>query len=514
MFGFGIVAEPPPPPPVGCLNVTIDAPTNIESAIQWTIQNPGDVFVVWFTNGYTTAQPTGNYNITFRSIAGWATPASQQVSIPANSTNTFSGTYSFVSLDGDYQGLFSETSGPKYESCGFCEMTGSKGQSFTGKILCGGSRYSYSGKFDSTGNAWSTIPRAGASPLSVHLVAGDDILTGEISNETWTATILAKRNTFDSKANPASQAGNYTFALLGGSNSANQPGGDSFGTMAVDRSGGVTSSVTLSDGTRASQKTILGKDGTWPFYVSLYSGKGFAFGWLQLQSPSDSGLTVVHIFPYCDYGPYGDSDWEPSLGDYDSSAIPGFLLMNNYTWSVRLPYDQMITVYTNDYFGGTAFTITTNDPCIDIGPLYSLRVGLNLELSPDFGNITWLKLPEPRTKSYSAGFTNQMQTFVSLYQPANNGLELNLTNGSIIFQNGDLSQSITNGFSADSDAKISGPNKLNVSIAGSSGSFKGNLMNPLTGKVISFYGVVLQRQHFGRGFFLDGDQSGNVYFGP
>jgi hypothetical protein len=66
----------------------------------------------------------------------------------------------------------------------------------------------------------------------------------------------------------------------------------------------------------------------------------------------------------------------------------------------------------------------------------------------------------------------------------------------------------------DPSGKISGQNKLNLTITTSSGSFKGSLMNPLTGKAIPFNGVVLQKQNIGCGFFLDGDQSGNVYFGP
>ena len=86
--------------------------------------------------------------------------------------------------------------------------------------------------------------------------------------------------------------------------------------------------------------------------------------------------------------------------------------------------------------------------------------------------------------------------------------------GLSIFQNGNLSESITNEFSIDSNGRISGPNNLNLTIAPSAGSLKGSMVNPLTGKIISFGGVVLQRQQFARGFFVDGDQTGSVYFGP
>ncbi len=122
--------------------------------------------------------------------------------------------------------------------------------------------------------------------------------------------------------------------------------------------------------------------------------------------------------------------------------------------------------------------------------------------------------PQIGAKMHSAaGCTNQMQSFVSKYQSTAQAPVLEYNVGQGIFQNGNPSESITNEFSIDSNGRISGPNNLNLTIAGSV-SFKGSARNPLTGKVISFSGVVLQQQQFARGFFLDGDQSGSVYFGP
>src|SRR5262249_34615538 len=153
------------------------------------------------------------------------------------------------------------------------------------KISSAGHRYSFSGSFDQTGNVWATVPRPGTSQLCVHLVAGNDTLTGEITSETWAATLLARRNTLYS--NPAQKVGKYTFAFTSGATSSVQPGGDSFGTMTVDSAARVTLAVTMSDGTKATQKTFLSEDLQWPFYTPLYSGKGFAMGWLQLKDQSE-----------------------------------------------------------------------------------------------------------------------------------------------------------------------------------------------------------------------------------
>src|SRR6266850_3929267 len=196
---FGAVSSGGTPGYLGYLKVIVDAPENVKSAVQWRIsaKPDGGFLSGWFNNGDTVSLWSGNYYITFRPMAGWAIPATQQVGVPGNSTNTIVASCSFVSLSGNYQGLFSEASESKYESSGFCEMSGGR-SSFTGKISSAGHRYSFSGSFDQSGNAWSTIPRRDASPLSIHLVAGEDKLTGEITSEAWTATVLAKRNTFDS----------------------------------------------------------------------------------------------------------------------------------------------------------------------------------------------------------------------------------------------------------------------------------------------------------------------------
>ena len=43
---------------------------------------------------------------------------------------------------------------------------------------------------------------------------------------------------------------------------------------------------------------------------------------------------------------------------------------------------------------------------------------------------------------------------------------------------------------------------------------KGSAVNPTTGKAVPFTGVVLQKQNFGGGFFLDATRTGRVFFGP
>ena len=70
-----------------------------------------------------------------------------------------------------------------------------------------------------------------------------------------------------------------------------QPGGDGYGTAAVDAAGNLRFSGTLGDGTKISPVTFLSASGQWPFYSSLYSGKGSILGWLTFSSETNTDVS-------------------------------------------------------------------------------------------------------------------------------------------------------------------------------------------------------------------------------
>jgi hypothetical protein len=409
--------EPPPPPPPGGLQAIINGPSQISTEVHWTIGSDVNLNSFPYTNGQTIVASSGGYFLGFRPMAGWKLPEPQWVWINADSTNTVFGSCMFTSLVGDYEGLFSEASGPEFASAGLCRISGGKRMAFSGRISLEGIKYSFSGKFDTNGNAWATIARKGKSSLSVHLVAGYDAITGEISSGSWTAGVLVHRNTFNSKTAAFADTGKYTLALMGSNNSVAQSNGDGFGTVTISRSGIVKLAATLGDGTKVSQGTHVSKGGIWPFYVPLYSGRGFAMGWVQLTRA-------------------GGSD--------------------------------------------------------------------------DFGSITWMKLPDVRAKSYPEGFTNQMQALVSEYQ--HDAAKALFENGPawMTLQHENSSQEVAVVLTVDSKGKISGQNGLSLSIA-SSGSLNGRMLNPVSGKKISFKGVVLQDQSCCRGLFVEEGHTGSFY---
>jgi hypothetical protein len=191
----------------------------------------------------------------------------------------------FIPVAGAYHGLFYVTNDAAEESSGSFVATVTSAGAFSAKLCLGTASHSFSGAFSVTGAASKSIPRAGLSPITVELQLGltNGPLTGAISDGTWTADLVADVAVY-SKANPAPQAGKYTMLIPGSENASVQPGGNGFGAVTVSDSGTVTFSGILGDGTPVTSTSIISSEGQWPFYVSLYGGKGSILGWLSFTN--------------------------------------------------------------------------------------------------------------------------------------------------------------------------------------------------------------------------------------
>jgi hypothetical protein len=292
----------------------------------------------------------------------------------------------------------------------------------------GGQRVSFSGKFALDGLATNLVARTGTNGLTIYLAldlaGGTDQITGTITDDVWTASILAQRAGFDATAHPAPQAGRYTLIVPGDSeDAANQPGGDSFGTVTVDAAGNVKFSGVLADGTKVSQKAPLSKDGWWPLYVPLYSGRGSILSWVIFLDSSEASFTGV---------------------------------------------------------------------------------------------FAWLKKPQPAAKFYANGFTTLRELSGSSYRPPTNAMDrvLSFAMGGVEFSAGNLTAPFENEVVLGENNKVSnsGTNKLTLSISLATGLFSGSVTPPGAAGSVSFKGALHQKQNFGSGFFLGGDQSGRVRF--
>jgi hypothetical protein len=211
----------------------------------------------------------------------------------------------FVPAAGTYNGLFYEDMVFRHESSGLLSAKVTALGRFTAKIVVGGKRLAFSGALAPDGIATNAILRPGANTLTVvlalHLADESDQITGHVTDGVWTAPLVADRALFHKRTNPAPQAGRYTLVVRGDEEGAAEaPGGDSFGTVVVDASGNVKLNLTLADGTKATQKIPLSKNGEWPLYVPLYAGGGSILSRVEfadIVGESDMAGTLTWIKP-------------------------------------------------------------------------------------------------------------------------------------------------------------------------------------------------------------------------
>ena len=92
---------------------------------------------------------------------------------------------------------------------------------------------------------------------------------------------------------------------------------------------------------------------------------------------------------------------------------------------------------------------------------------------------------------------------------------LSFTKGMLALQGGGLDSTLIRAVTV-SGKKVAadGDVRLKLKLARSSGFFKGAVENPSGGKVLRFFGAVLQNRNFGSGYFLGPEGTGRVYFGP
>jgi len=194
----------------------------------------------------------------------------------------------FIPVEGTYRGLCYVPNDAAAESSGSFLVTVTSSGAFSARLCLAGVDHAYGGEFSLTGAAFKSIPRAGLSPITVQLQLdlSNGPMTGTISDGTWTAQLVANPAIY-SRTNHAPQAGRYTLLIPGMDNAPTQPGGNGFGAVTVNTLGDVSLSGTLGDGTPFASSSVVASQGQWPFYVSIYGGKGCILGWLSFTNNGD-----------------------------------------------------------------------------------------------------------------------------------------------------------------------------------------------------------------------------------
>jgi hypothetical protein len=229
----------------------------------------------------TNVQPVnaGNYWVVITNAFGSATSRSADLSL--------------IPINGTYNGLYYN---PQIFS-GLCAGSFTipvtlKG-GYSGVLRLLGSSYPFSGRFDSSGQSKAVVERPSLAPMSVALVldlTGTEQVRGAVGDGVRTADLLGNRVVWNSKTNPAPQAGVYTLVVPGASGQPLSPAGDGFGTVKVGAAGRATFTGVLADGTILTQSAALSKFGDWPFCAALYAGEGSILGWLTFTNRASDDI--------------------------------------------------------------------------------------------------------------------------------------------------------------------------------------------------------------------------------
>ena len=120
-------------------------------------------------------------------------------------------------------------------------------------------------------------------------------ITGTVTYGGVTSAITADLAAFNTKTNLAEQAGTYNMLLAGPAAPVdpNFPLGIGAGRVTVSKLGLAKFTGKLGDGTKVSFGTTLSQADTWPFFVSLYGGRGSISGAVTFRNQPTTDLDGV-----------------------------------------------------------------------------------------------------------------------------------------------------------------------------------------------------------------------------
>ena len=202
-----------------------------------------------------------------------------------------------IPLKGTYNGLFYETADIRNASSGAFNFTMTDKGAYSGSLACAGTNYVLKGQFATNGVATQMLTNGTRRlwlNMQLDLTNNSDQVTGTVSDGVWISDLLGDRTIYNATTNPAPQTGSYTM-LFPGTNLPAADSGDGYALLTVSKAGTIALSGTLADGSVISRSTGISKNGVWPFYVSLYSGKGSLLSWITLTNDltnSVSGNTI------------------------------------------------------------------------------------------------------------------------------------------------------------------------------------------------------------------------------
>jgi hypothetical protein len=230
-------------------------------------------------------------------FAGWSgdvTASTKRLTFVMQSNMVLRASFAPHPFAGSYNGLFHERDVVSHDRSGFFTAKVGTNGSFSATLRLAGTNYDFSGALDLQGQTQLRVKRPGTNALTLNLrldrLDGANQLTGWLSDGSWEAELLADRAIADAMPDFGIYRGRYTLAISGSVDPNAGPPGSGFGAVAVGQKGKVSLVGELADGQTISQTVPVSRRGEWPFYVSLYGGKGSILGWLTFTNQATNDL--------------------------------------------------------------------------------------------------------------------------------------------------------------------------------------------------------------------------------
>jgi hypothetical protein len=327
----------------------------------------------------------------------------------------------FPAFNGTYRGLFIDAAdGVESTNSGYVIFAiGSQG-AFSGRVVLGNTVHPVAGRLllapdfatgDETASADFHVGNGRFGILDVNLQlsldtdfsdAGAGVLAGSVTAYTdsteadmvWTAPLSAERS-FHSTNAPMPGVFNITMEPVGFDPSLG-PGGYSYGMVDVAKNGNALLAFNLADGSpRIAFSTALAHDQDFPFFVSLYGGRGVVLGWLTFTNN-------LRLFENVEV------DVESSIAAWSKLPTPGRFYTNGFSTSSSLIVGSRYTPPgpgTNIWGGTNLFFQTNYDSTVNTEGTAVTFNPRNHALSVPGPNPTRLEIAfNPRTGFYAGSY--------------------------------------------------------------------------------------------------------------
>ena len=276
-------------------------------------------------------------------------------------------------------------------------------------------------------------------------------------------------------------------------------------TVSVPRSGLTTLTVKLTnDVSGALTEVVTGtvSDGTWTSGLRAYRAP------FSTNNPTDLAgkYTVVFVGSETAPSPQGDGYGTVTVDRAGNVSLFGSLadgtaISQSTKLSRNGDWPFYISLYTNKGCILSPLTIATN------GTTAAVEVN---------GSTFWAKAGTAGGTYFNKGFTNVSSAVGAPYTPPAVGARIiNATGGSIVAQDGGLTEAFRNAFTLTTTNTVlmvaPVTNSMTLTVQTNVGTFTGAFRHPVSGVTKTYKGVFLQNARVGGGYFLGSTNSGSIY---